>query len=317
MKKRILIIIFIIIILIIPFFIFNEGEAKDNNIIKKEKSIKKLNSYSVESDNINEYIKENIKEEIRENIVIVEAEEISKEDKFKYITIKYDNINEYIRENIVEEEKEKYVCIKEEKKIEDNKIRAIDISSWQGDIDFEKVKNSYLVDYVIVRIGYGTTLNDDPVLDSKFKRNISELKRLNIPFGVYIFGYAQDLNASNIEVSFIDNLFKEYNISKDTYIWYDAELTTFKGFYYSKAIYNMVIDNFVFRLNELGYKNVGVYGNLYMLTKGSLSYEKKYPVWVAQYNSKCEYEGEYKGWQYTSDGHVDGINGRVDMNYFY
>ena len=112
-------------------------------------------------------------------------------------------------------------------------------------------------------------------------------------------------------------MFKKYDIPKDTFIWYDAELTTFNGFYYSKTIYNMVIDNFVFGLNNLGYKNVGVYGNLYMLTKGSLSYEKKYPVWVAQYNDKCDYEGEYKGWQYTSDGHIDGIDGRVDMNIFY
>jgi GH25 family lysozyme M1 (1,4-beta-N-acetylmuramidase) len=238
-------------------------------------------------------------------------------DFLEYITSKYDNINEYIKEEEKEEEKIKYVCVKEEKEIKDNTKKAIDISSWQGNIDFEKVKNSNLVDYVVVRIGYGTTLSDDPVVDSKFKRNINELKKYNIPYGVYLFGYAQNLNASNIEVNFIDNMFKKYDIPKDTFIWYDAELTTFNSFYYSKTIYNMVIDNFVFRLNDLGYKNVGVYGNLFMLTKGSLSYDKKYPVWVAQYNSKCEYEGEYKGWQYTSDGHVDGIDGRVDMDIFY
>ena len=62
---------------------------------------------------------------------------------------------------------------------------------------------------------------------------------------------------------------------------------------------------------------MGLYGNLYMLSKGSLSFEKNYPIWVAQYYSKCEYNGTYVGWQYTSNGHIDGIDGRVDMNIFY
>lgn len=316
MKKKVIMIV-IIIILIIPLFMFNNTNASNKEIINKDNiSNKKKISYPVKSDNINNYIKEKEKEEIKEKIVIEKRKvrEVSKKEKFKYITTKYDNINKYIKEEEKEEEEIKYVCIKEET-VEEK--RAIDISSWQGTIDFEKVKNSNLVDYIIVRIGYGTTLNDEPVLDSQFKRNIIELKKYNIPYGIYLFGYAQNLNASNIEVNFIDNMLKKYNIPKDTFIWYDAELTTFNGFYYSKTIYNMVIDNFVFGLNNLGYKNVGVYGNLYMLTKGSLSYEKKYPVWVAQYNDKCDYEGEYKGWQYTSDGHIDGIDGRVDMNIFY
>lgn len=319
MKKKVFIIIITIILLTIPFFIFNDTDASKKEINKKEITSKKKINYKVESDNINNYIKEEEKEEIIEKIVIEEkeVEEVSKKEKFKYITTNYDNINKYIKEEEKEVEEIKYVCVKEEKKVDDNTKRAIDISSWQGTIDFEKVKNSNLVDYVVVRIGYGTTLSDDPVVDSKFKRNINELKKYNIPYGVYLFGYAQNLNASNIEVNFIDNMFKKYDIPKDTFIWYDAELTTFNSFYYSKTIYNMVIDNFVFRLNDLGYKNVGVYGNLFMLTKGSLSYDKKYPVWVAQYNSKCEYEGEYKGWQYSSDGHVDGIDGRVDMDIFY
>ena len=78
-----------------------------------------------------------------------------------------------------------------------------------------------------------------------------------------------------------------------------------------------VIDNFVSRLNNNGYSNVGLYGNLYMLTDGSLSFEHNYPVWVAQYNDTCQYDKEYIGWQYTSDGSIPGIEGRVDLNYFY
>ena len=353
--KKIIILIIMFILLIIPLFVFNDTKASKKEIVKENK-LKKNSKYIVKSDNISELLVENINEEVKEKIIIIEQEviEISKKNKFRYITKKYDNINEFIKSSEKEVEEIKYVCVKEEpnfkivdgKKyyyegetlvkglkiinnkryyldfntgelIRDNVKSVIDISSWQGDINFEKVMNTGLVDSVIVRIGYGTTDTDEPVLDSKFKRNINELKRLNIPFGVYLFGYAQNINASNKEINFIDNLFKKYNLSKDTYIWYDAELTTFNNFYYSKPIYNMVIDNFVFKLNEMGYKNVGLYSNLHMLTKGSLSYEKKYPIWVAQYHNKCEYDKEFKGWQYRSDGKIEGINGKVDMNIFY
>ena len=86
---------------------------------------------------------------------------------------------------------------------------------------------------------------------------------------------------------------------------------------YTKTLYRKVVNNFVSKLNEYGYKDVGLYGNLNMLTKGTLSFSKKYPIWVAQYYNKCEYDKDYVGWQYTSDGSIPGINGRVDMNIFY
>ena len=193
----------------------------------------------------------------------------------------------------------------------------IDISSWQGDIDFEEVKNSGLVDGVIVRIGYGTTLNDDPVLDNKFKRNISELNRLNIPYGVYVYGYAQNEYASSIEAEFVNNVLKEVDAKLSLPIFYDAEINEFEGVTYTKTMYRKVINNFVSVLNNYGYKDVGLYGNLNMLTNGSLSFSKKYPIWVAQYHNKCEYDKEYVGWQYTSKGVIPGIIGNVDLNIFY
>ena len=193
----------------------------------------------------------------------------------------------------------------------------IDISSWQGDIDFEEVKNSGLVDGVIVRIGYGTTLNDNPVLDNKFKRNISELNRLNIPYGVYVYGYAQNEYASSIEAEFVNNALKEVDAKLSLPIFYDAEINEFEGVTYTKTMYRKVINNFVSVLNNYGYKDVGLYGNLNMLTNGSLSFSKKYPIWVAQYYNKCEYDKEYIGWQYTSKGVIPGIIGNVDLSVFY
>ena len=194
---------------------------------------------------------------------------------------------------------------------------VIDISSWQGDIDFEVMKNSNLVDAVIVRVGYGTSINSKCGLDKKFERNISELNRLGIPYGIYIYGYAQTEGAANIEAEFVKDMIIKYNVNLTYPVFYDAELRTYNGVNYTKSLYTKVINAFSSKLESYGIKN-GVYGNLYMLTKGSLNdfSIKSKPIWVAQYYNKCQYDGEYVGWQYSSKGSIPGINGRVDVNIF-
>jgi GH25 family lysozyme M1 (1,4-beta-N-acetylmuramidase) len=71
-------------------------------------------------------------------------------------------------------------------------------------------------------------------------------------------------------------------------------------------------------MHNNGYPNVGVYGSLNNFISTNLNDKdiKLYPLWVAQYSKKIQYPGTYKGWQYTSDGSVPGINGRVDLSMF-
>ena len=303
MKKKIIILLSIIILFSIPIFLLN-NDTKDISKTKKIKSTVKNKSYK-SKDNMNELLKENIKEEIKENIVIENV--VEDKPKFSYNTKDYDNISYLLKEDIVEEIEYNYVY--------DTNKKIIDISSWQGDIDFEKVKEE--VDGVIVRIGYGTTLLDSPVLDSKFIEYINELQRLDLLYGVYFYGYAQNIFASNLEVKFVNNILKSLNISKDIYIFYDAEIDTFENVVYTRELYEQVVNNFITVLSELGYSNVGLYSNYYMLTSGSLNFDHDYPIWVAEYNDECHYENNYVGWQYTSKGHINGINGNVDVNIFY
>ena len=201
--------------------------------------------------------------------------------------------------------------------VKSNVKSVIDISSWQGDIDFEKLKESNLVDAVIVRVGYGTSLNSKCGLDNKFERNISELNRLNIPYGIYIYGYAQNEYAANIEANFVYDMINKYNINLYYPVFYDAELRSYKGVNYTKKLYTKVINAFTNNLENKGIKT-GVYGNLYMLTKGSLNDPsiRDKDIWVAQYYNKCEYDSDYIGWQYSSKGIIPGIDGRVDVNIF-
>ncbi len=201
--------------------------------------------------------------------------------------------------------------------IKKNIKSIVDISTWQDIIDFDKLKESNEIDGVIVRVGYGTSNSDECTLDNTFERNIKELERLNIPYGIYIYGYAQNRLSSLVEAEFVKSMIEKYDLKLSFPIYYDAEITSFKGVYYSQELYKEVIDTFISRLKEYGYENIGLYSNLYMLTKGSLKFEHNYPVWVAQYYTKCEYEKEYSAWQYTNKGKVTGIEGNVDLNIFY
>ena len=200
--------------------------------------------------------------------------------------------------------------------IKKNVKSVIDISTWQDVIDFDKLKESDEIDGVIVRVGYGTT-NSDCTLDNTFERNIKELKRLNIPYGLYIYGYAQNRLSALVEAEFVKNMIDKYGLELSFPIFYDAEITSFNGVYYSTDMYREVIDTFRMRLNEFGYENVGIYSNLHMLTRGSLNFEHNYPVWVAEYYDRCEYDKDYNAWQYTSKGNINGIEGNVDLNIFY
>ena len=306
MKKKIIILITIIILLIIPIILLNNNIDTIPKEIKKEKIKKYKKSYKNNNDNINELIKEEVKEVEKEKLVI--ETKIEYKEKFSYNTSNYDNIAFLMTDNYIEEIKYNYVY--------DNKIKKIiDISSWQGNIDFEKVKDE--VDGVIVRLGYGTTLLDSPVLDSKFYEYINELTRLDLLYGIYFYGYAQNLFASNLEVGFVNDILSNLNISKDIYIFYDAEINNYNDVFYSMSIYEPVVKNFIMVLNGLGYPNVGLYSNYYMLTNGSLAFDHDYPIWVAEYNDTCDYEEEYVGWQFTSKGHINGIEGNVDVNLFY
>lgn len=214
----------------------------------------------------------------------------------------------------------KYYFDPDGEKLGENVKKVIDVSYAQGfNINWDTIKNDGDIDAAILRIGYGAFDENDPegaVEDSKFKRNLDEVRRLNIPYSVYIFGYANKETGSVIEAEFIDATFKKYNIPKDIFIWYDAELN------YSRDIYSKVVPKFVDTMKAKGYNNVGVYSNYYRFVSSSgglnNSVIRSYPIWVAEYNDGYDdYPGEHYGLQYTSSGVVNGVPGVVDISVFY
>ena len=195
-----------------------------------------------------------------------------------------------------------------------NAKKVIDVSSYQHQIDWDTIKKNEDVDSAIVRIGWGMSYTDAPGIDSYFDYNIKKLKELNIPFSVYIYSYAKVDSAAVSEANFVNDMLKKYGIPKSTFVWYDVERA------YPRETYEIVVPTFIKRLKSLGYNNVGVYGNLNALdsVNGYLnsSVIKNNPIWVAQYYKKLQYRGDYKGWQFTSSGSVEGVNGNVDISVF-
>lgn len=195
-----------------------------------------------------------------------------------------------------------------------NKIKVIDVSYYQKDINWDTFAKESDCYGVILRLGYYETL------DKKFERNLSELKRLNIPYGIYLFSYSTTMSGAKKEADFTNNMISKYDINPSLGIYYDIEswsTKTSSSNGISKNMYDNIIQYYINSVsNYTNYKyKVKVYsGRWYAMNRlGGIS--KKYVDWVAEYNSTCKYDATYFMWQYTSKGSVPGINGNVDISY--
>ena len=202
--------------------------------------------------------------------------------------------------------------------------KIIDVSEWEGVIDWEKVKASD-VDGVILRVGYGNQM-----MDKQFLRNLKECNRLGIPYGFYLYSYAYDANFAYAEAQGLLEMLKGQDLSNLAYpIFYDIEnfgTWSEDGVTYhipsTIAAYEEIIATFIAHMNEAGYHGkVQVYSGRYY-TQTKLNSEKILPYvsWIAEYGPKLNYVNTYYdgevAWQYTEKGSVDGISYDVDISSF-
>lgn len=182
-------------------------------------------------------------------------------------------------------------------------LKVIDVSEHQGVINWELVKGN--VDGVILRCGYGDNIASQD--DVQWQRNIQECERLGIPRGVYLYSYADSDAHAQSELAHLLRLLAGHAFQLPIYL--DCEQAGTE-WYASKAC-QIVCEG----LKAAGY-TPGVYANLNWWNN-YLTGVTAYTRWVAQYNSQCDYAGSYDIWQYSSNGTVPGIYGRVDMNWCY
>lgn len=191
---------------------------------------------------------------------------------------------------------------------------GIDVSKWNGNIDWNAVKNSG-ISYVIIRCGYRGSTTGAMIEDPKFKTNIKGANAAGLKVGIYFFSQAVNEVEAVEEASMTINLIKNYSISYPVFL--DVEPSGGRGDGIDRNMRTQVIKAYCETLRNSGY-TAGVYANKTWLTSymnvGELG---AYKIWLAQYNTAPTYSGRIDLWQYTSKGQVNGISGHTDLNLSY
>lgn len=191
--------------------------------------------------------------------------------------------------------------------------KGIDISYWQGDVDFTKVAGN--VDFVILREGYRKTT------DPKFFEYVQGCKEHGIPIkGIYHFCYATSSEGAREETAVCISNLKKAGLEKDTIVFFDFEYDTVnkaaeQGITLGKAECMLFTETFCEYVEKQGYK-AGIYANLdYCKNMYDRELLNKYVFWLADYSGEPDVDCTYH--QYSNSGNVPGINTKVDMDYCY
>lgn len=187
-------------------------------------------------------------------------------------------------------------------------FRGIDVSKWQGKIDWNKVKPQ--IDFAIIRAGYGKN-----TVDPFAERNVNECERLAIPYGLYWFSYAYTPAMAQSEA---DSLLAFIGTRKPQYpLYFDFEGASYeyaqkRGITITKEKLSEITFAFCRRLEERGFYT-GVYTNEdYRKNRFEAKVFKAFDMWYARYAKSITIKANI--WQYTSQGAMTGINGYVDRN---
>ena len=202
--------------------------------------------------------------------------------------------------------------------------KIIDISYWQGKIsveNFKKVKANGVIG-IIQRSGYTSQSKFSLNSDSTMGNNILNAQKAGLKVGIYHYSQAISVAEAQKEAEYCLNLIKAYKTYINLPVFFDYEwggrLCAKKANSLGKQKCTDICNAFCSIIKNAGYQT-GVYASLSVF-QGYLypaQIEDKYLIWLAQYNSKCTYDRKKYMWQYTSSGKVNGISGRVDMNYLY
>ncbi|KXL52428.1 lysozyme M1 precursor [Anaerotignum neopropionicum] len=191
---------------------------------------------------------------------------------------------------------------------------GIDVSKYQGDIDWGKVKNDG-IEFAIIRGGYRGAGNGEIVLDEKFLENIQQAADVGIKIGVYFFSQAITEAEAIEEANFLLEHTKEYTITYP-FVFDMEEFVTEENRIDTLTIAErMAITHAFCDTIQASGKKVMIYGgNSWLLYRLQPSEIQQYDLWLAQYSGEPSYPYQFQIWQYSDAGMVDGIATKVDMN---
>ena len=190
---------------------------------------------------------------------------------------------------------------------------GIDVSKWQGDIDFNKVKNAGC-EFVIIRMGSNTAPEKDMSEDAYFRTNLKNAREAGLKVGIYSYSSATTPEIARKQAKWMKSVLNheefDFPIAFDWENW-----SKFMDYNINLHTLNETFNAFYDELSTDGYTSM-LYGSASYLAN---IWENKfdYPVWLAHYTSKTDYSGEYIMWHMSNTGRIDGINGDVDIDVYF
>lgn len=189
---------------------------------------------------------------------------------------------------------------------------GIDVSGWQGEIDFEKIKNAG-VEFIMIRVGGTRGTNGEYFVDKYFKRNIEEANKYGIKAGIYFYSYANSKASAMKDAKWVIKQIKDYDI--DLPIAFDwEEWAYFNDYNLSFFGLTSMAESFLDTIEDAGYEGMLYSSKSYL---ENIWLPTKYDIWLAHYTIQTNYQGKYKLWQLCENGKIDGIDGAVDINVMY
>ena len=197
---------------------------------------------------------------------------------------------------------------------------GFDVSFHQGTVDWDAVKNSG-IDFVMIRCGIGSEydgVGENKQDDAQWYRNVSECERLGIPYGVYLYSYAENTDMAASEARHTLSLLSGHNPTLPVFL--DIEHTRNGNPIASNSTYGDIAQTWCNMVSNAGYR-VGIYSYYYFfqnyLTDSRFSNSGWYK-WMADYRSGVSYDGSSCNmWQYSNKGTVPGVDANVDLNYWF
>lgn len=193
-------------------------------------------------------------------------------------------------------------------------VKGIDVSKWQGEIDWNKVKADG-VKFAMIRLGYGSANGDACGLDGYFEKNVANAVKAGVDVGCYFYSYATSVAAAKNEAAYVVGVLQKYKGVFTYPVAFDLEDKTQQGL--GKTVLTDMAISFGDAIEKAGFY-ASLYSNLswltYYLDDSKLT---RFDHWIAQWASAPSYKGAFGMWQSSSTGKVNGISGNVDTDIAY
>ena len=245
------------------------------------------------------------------NLKYVFKDKFDNKSEKEFIFEVLSNYYSYEDDNYYYEDDNDYIDFKDivsNYKNDDNMI-GIDVSSWQSEIDFNEVKNDGC-EFVIMRVAVTVGDNGEIEIDNRYKENINKAKKAGLKVGVYLYTDSTKKEEIIAQAKFVKKILNK--IKLDFPVAYDFEdFSNINSHHINK---HDLLTN-VKKFEEIIGYDVMIYGSSYYLNN---AWELgDYPIWLAHYTEKTDYENDYIMWQLTNTGRINGIYGNVDVDIYY